>query len=433
MSARTTALRALIACRTSAGWSDAVLKDYMAQDRLDARDAALCTTLCCGVLQNTALLDHYIAMLLTGRRRLQPVLRDILRLAAYQILFLDRVPDSAAVNEAVKQAKKYLGPQEAGLCNGLLRNLARQKDTLEPPKDYAIRYSHPPELVDLMKASVGKRLGAILEADNSRPETSAQWNPLRGTEAELLAAWDREGVRYTPHPWLDGCYLLRGTGRIDGLGSFQRGLFQIQDAAARLSVRVLELRPGMRVLDLCAAPGGKSMAAAAAMENQGEIIACDLHAGKLREIEGAAGRLGVSIVTTRENDGTLPRPEWTGAFDAVIADVPCSGLGVIRKKPEIRYKNLKDLEALPALQERLLENAGDYVAPGGELLYSTCTILNRENEAVVSDFLTRHPEFSPAELALPRGRSPRHPGMLTLYQGIDCCDGFFLCRMRKHL
>lgn len=173
------------------------------------------------------------------------------------------------------------------------------------------------------------------------------------------------------------------------------------------------------------------MAAAMYMENWGHIVACDLHPGKLPQIELAARRLGVDIVETRENDGTVPCPAFAEDFDAVIADVPCSGLGVIRKKPDIRYKSLSDMEALPAVQRRILECAAAYVRRGGQLLYSTCTILKRENEAVVQDFLTAHPEFRPEPLHLPQPLSEQAPGMVTLYQGIDHCDGFFLCRMRK--
>lgn len=432
MSARNTALRALIACRTSGAWSDAVLKDYIADAKLDPRDAGLCTTLCCGVLQNRALLDYYIDLFLTGRKHLQPALRDILRLAVYQILFLDRIPDSAAVNEAVAQAKQRFGPREAGLCNGVLRNMLRQREKLEPPRDYAIRYSHPSALVDLMKASVGKNLEAVLSADNSQPETCVQVNSLKTDGQVLEQIWQEEGVQFTPHSWLTGCYTLRNTGNLEKLPSFQQGLFQVQDPAARLSVAVLDLRPGMRVLDLCAAPGGKSMAAAMAMENQGEIISCDVHGGKLSQIDQAARRLGVTSVTTMENDGTQFRPEFQGAFDAVIADVPCSGLGVIRKKPDIRYKDLSSLEALPVLQRQILENAAAYVKIGGQLLYSTCTILKRENEAVVNAFLCSHTEFAAEALTLPEPLVSQSEGMLSLYQGIHDCDGFFLCRMRRH-
>ena len=208
---------------------------------------------------------------------------------------------------------------------------------------------------------------------------------------------------------------------------------QVQDPAARLSVDVMELRPGMRVLDLCAAPGGKSMAAAMYLGNQGEILSCDVHGGKLPQIELAAERLGVSIVKTMENDASVFRPEWENAFDAVIADVPCSGLGVIRKKPDIRYKNLSDLEQLPPLQQKILQQAGRYVRPGGMLLYSTCTILKRENEDVALDFLSAHGEFSPETLHLPQPLEESRTGMLTLYQGIHQCDGFFMCKMRKQL
>lgn len=431
MPARKTALSALIACRTSGAWSDAVLKDYMEAAGLSQKDAGLCTTLCCGVLQNRALLDYYIDSFLTGRKRLPPALRDILRLAVYQILFLDRIPDSAAVNEAVNMAKKQFSQREAGLVNGVLRNLLRNKDTLTPPRDYHIRYSHPSELVDLMKESVGKKLEPVLQADNSSPETTAQRNTLQCTQEELLEQWQEEGVVYQAHSWLKDCWTIKNTGNIAKLPSFQRGLFQIQDPAARLSVDVLSPQPGWSVLDLCSAPGGKSMAAAMHMKNTGKIISCDVHGGKLPQIEAAAKRLGASIVTTMENDGALFRPEFEGKFDAVIADVPCSGLGVIRKKPDIRYKNIKDMEALPQLQLEILSQGAKYVKAGGWLLYSTCTILKRENEAVVQAFLAQNPGFSLEELKLPEGLTSQDTGMLTLYQGIHDCDGFFLCLMRN--
>ena len=433
MPARTTALKGLIAIRTNDAWSDAVLGDLIEKAELSQKDAALCTTLVYGVLQNMALLDYYIDSFLQGRKRLQPALRDILRLAVYQILFLDRIPDSAAVNEAVKLTKRQFSQREAGLCNGVLRNLLRQKESLTPPRDYHIRYSHPSDLVDLMKASVGKRLERILEADNSSPETSVVVNTLKCTPEKLEQNLLDSGVTFAPHPWLKSGYLLRGTGSLEKLPAFREGLMQVQDAAARLSVDVIGLRPGMRVLDLCSAPGGKSMAAAMHMENEGEIISCDVHGGKLPQIRMAAERLGVTIVTTMENDASVFRPEWEEYFDAVIADVPCSGLGVIRKKPDIRYKALADLEALPPLQRAILENAGRYVRPGGDLLYSTCTILKRENEDVACRFLEEHAEFKPVPLELPDTLGQQQEGMVTLYQGHDNCDGFFLCHMRKHI
>lgn len=173
------------------------------------------------------------------------------------------------------------------------------------------------------------------------------------------------------------------------------------------------------------------MAAAMGWKNQGEILSCDLHGGKLPQIAKAAARLGVNIVKTMENDGTVLREDFFGAFDAVIADVPCSGLGVIRKKPDIRYKDLTSMEALPEIQRQILQNAAAYVRPGGQLLYSTCTILKRENEAVIRQFLEENPDFRAEGLSLPEGLSEQETGMLTLYQGVHDCDGFFLCRMRK--
>ncbi len=433
MPARQTARKALMLCRTRGAWSDAVLREQIEQAGLSRKDAALCTTLCCGVLQNQALLDYYIDEFLTGRKHLQPALRDILRLAVYQIIMLDRIPDAAAVNEAVKQAKAQFSQREAGLCNAVLRNMLRNKDKLTPPKDYAIRYSHPADLVDLMKASVGKRLGAILEADNSPVETCVQVNPLKTDAETLKAQLEQQGAEVTPHPWEQGCFLIRGAGDIAKMPAFQQGLMQVQDPAARLSVDVMGLKPGMRVLDLCAAPGGKSMAAAMHMGNQGEILSCDVHEGKLPQIQMAAERLGISIVLAAENDASVFRPEWEEAFDAVIADVPCSGLGVIRKKPDIRYKNLSELEQLPPLQRAILQQAGRYVRPGGILLYSTCTILRRENEEVSLDFLRENRDFDAQSLPLPEGLTEDQTGMLTLYQGIHHCDGFFMCKMRKQL
>ena len=433
MPARQTARKALMLCRTRGAWSDAVLREQIEQAGLSRKDAALCTTLCFGVLQNQALLDYYIDEFLTGRKHLQPALRDILRLAVYQITMLDRIPDAAAVNEAVKQAKAQFSQREAGLCNALLRNMLRNKDKLTPPKDYAICYSHPADLVDLMKASVGKRLGAILEADNSPVETCVQVNPLKTDSETLKAQLEQQGAEVTPHPWEQGCFLIRGAGDIAKMPAFQQGLMQVQDPAARLSVDVMGLKPGMRVLDLCAAPGGKSMAAAMHMGNQGEILSCDVHEGKLPQIQMAAERLGISIVLAAENDASVFRPEWEEAFDAVIADVPCSGLGVIRKKPDIRYKNLSELEQLPPLQRAILQQAGRYVRPGGILLYSTCTILRRENEEVALDFLRENRNFAAQSLPLPEGLTEDQTGMLTLYQGIHHCDGFFMCKMRKQL
>ena len=432
MSARSTALGALIACRKTNAWSDGVLKEAVRRDRLDSRDAALASRLCYGVVQNRMLLDFYLAAFVKGPlSRLQPVVLDILRLGAYQLTMMERIPASAAVNEAVEQGKRYANARAAGLINGVLRAMARADRMPEPP-DLATRYSHPAPLVALLRENVGDALlEPLLRSDNEAPATQVQVNTLRLTEQALRAHWAEEGIACSRHPWMDGCLELSGAGSIAAMDTFREGHFLVQDAAARLAVRAAALRPGMRVLDCCAAPGGKSFAAAMDLENRGEILSCDIHPHKLELIRKGADRLGISIITAMEQDAAAFRPEWAGRMDAVLADVPCSGLGVIRKKPDIRYKDLQAMEALPALQAAILENVSRYVRPGGLLLYSTCTILRRENGGVVDGFLARHPDFRPEPLALPEALGEGRPPQLTLLPCLHHCDGFFLAAMRR--
>ena len=435
MGARETALNALIACRKSGAWSNGVLKEYIQRDRLDSRDAALATRLCYGVLQNRGKLDFYLKQLLTGKLKdLHPVVRDILHLGLYQIYELDKIPDSAAVNEAVALAKKYCkNPKAGGLVNGVLRNAVRTRGQLKEPASYADRYSHPDELVSLLKANLPKgKLEPMLIADNAAPQTVVQVNTLRITTAKLVERLEQEHVTAELHGWMKDCLVLSGTGSIEQLPSFKEGLFYVQDPAAKLSVVCAKLpKEEIRVLDCCSAPGGKSFAAAIAMEGRGQITSCDVHAHKTGLIENGAARLGLSNITARQQDATQNVPEWRNAMDVVIADVPCSGLGIIRKKPDIRYKNIAEMKELPALQLKILENQATYVKPGGVLLYSTCTVLKAENEDVVNAFLAQHDDFSLEPLELPEVFPKNETGMLTLIPGEYDTDGFFICRLRR--
>ncbi|MBQ6720239.1 MAG: 16S rRNA (cytosine(967)-C(5))-methyltransferase RsmB [Oscillospiraceae bacterium] len=435
MGARETALNALIACRKEGAWSNGVLKEYVQRDRLDPRDAGLAARLCYGVLQNQAKLDFYLKQLLTGKLKdLHPVVRDILHLGLYQIYELDKIPDSAAVNESVTLAKKYSrNPKAASLVNGVLRNAVRTKGTLKEPVSYADKYSHPEELISLLKSNLPKgSLEPMLIADNAAPEMVVQVNTLRTTAAALMQQLETVGISVRPHSWMKDCLVLSGTGNLEKLEAFQNGLFYVQDAASKLSVLCAKLpKEGARVLDCCAAPGGKSFAAAIAMEGKGSITSCDVHAHKTALIENGAARLGLANIQARQQDATLAVPEWLEAMDAVICDVPCSGLGIIRKKPDIRYKNLKELEALPKLQLQILQNQASYVKKGGTLLYSTCTVLRRENEDVVKAFLTENPDFFLEPLELPEVFPKNETGMLTLVPGEFDTDGFFICRLRR--
>ncbi len=428
MKGREAALRGLLACRKNGAWSEGVLKDLLKD--MDRREAAFASRLCYGVLQNRLLLGYWLRPFIRGK--LQPVVEELLYMAVYQITMMDKVPHSAAVNEAVELGKKYANPQAAKVINGILRSFLRAMPPAEPT-DLSVRYSHPEELVELLRDSVGERIEDLLRSHNDTPPTVLQVNALQTTPKNLLAELEGLGAEAEVHPWLEGCLTLRSGGSIDGLEAFRKGDFYVQDAAARLAVYAAGIQPGQRVLDCCAAPGGKSFAAAIAMKNQGELISCDIHDHKLRLIEKGAQRLGISILTTRLQDASKAVPEWKASMDVVIADVPCSGLGTIRKKPDIRYKDLKQTERLPELQQRILHQQGNYVKPGGVLLFSTCTVLKRENEAVAEAFLRQHPEFSLEAVTFPEGSGIPTGAMTTLLPCDHGTDGFFICKFRRQV
>ena len=436
MSARESALNVLKACRAEGGWVNSALKEQLAHDRLDRRDAALATRLAYGVLQNRALLDHYLQQLLTGRLKdLRPALRDILHLGLYQILFLDKIPDSAAVNEAVDLAKRYCKKQKnaAPLVNGVLRNAVRNRDTLKAPTDLATKYSHPAGLVALLKSYVGEeRLETMLAANNAAPDTVIQVNTLKTTAAKLMVRLESEGVEAAPHPWMENCLILKSTGALEKLPAFLDGEFYVQDAAARLAVDCAEIPAGeYLVTDCCAAPGGKSFAAAIRLGGKGRIVSSDIHEHKVPLMEKGAQRLGFANMHPRHFDATVFDRSLENKVDFALVDVPCSGYGIIRKKPDIREKDPDTMKELPQLQLQILQNQARYVRPGGVLIYSTCTLVRRENEGVVEKFLKTNPEFRLEPLPLPAEFGENTTGMLTLVPGQHDTDGFFIARLRR--
>jgi 16S rRNA (cytosine967-C5)-methyltransferase len=261
----------------------------------------------------------------------------------------------------------------------------------------------------------------------------AQVNTLKISTEALAERLAGEGVSVRSHDWMPDCLILQNPGNLETLPSFREGLFYIQDAAAKLSVLCAGLPENARVLDCCAAPGGKSFAAAIAMGGTGSITSCDIYEHKAKLIAKGAQRLGIEHITARQLDATTHVAEWEGQMDAVIADVPCSGLGIIRKKPDIRYKNLQEMKDLPALQLQILENVATYVRPGGTLLYSTCTLVREENEGVVASFLETHSDFCLEKLPLPAAFPENESGMLALIPGQHDTDGFFIAKMRRKL
>ncbi len=440
MDAREAAMLALNACQRQGGWSDGALKKQLAAAELSGRDAALATQLCFGVLQNQLLLDFYLSKFSNiPLKRMEGKVVQTLRLGAYQMLFLTRIPHSAAVNSAVTLVKTHCkNPRAAGMVNGILRSMERSLQNMpvipqgDPVAYLSTLYSHPEWLVKEFILSLGEEETAqLLAADNSQPPTAVMVNTTRTTAEELKTMLEDDHVEAEPHPWLENCLLLHRTGDLERLEAFQQGLFYVQDPASRLAVLAAGAKPGMKVLDCCAAPGGKSFAAAIAMENQGEIVSCDLHPHKKKLIQAGADRLGLTIISPKTADGKVFRPEWESAFDLVLVDAPCSGLGVIRKKPDIRYKDPAPLADLPAVQLDILRNAARYVKPGGTLMYSTCTLLYRENGEVVETFLAENNSYKAEAFPLPGPVGLVQGGSVTLWPHRHGTDGFFISKMRR--
>lgn len=440
MSAREAALLTLSACERQGAWSDGFLKKALREAKLDRRDAALATRLCLGVLQNRMLLDFYIGHYSNMKpEKMEISVRNALRLGIYQMAFLTRIPHSAAVNESVELTRKYCrNPRAYGMVNGILRSVSRSIDKLpvidpeDPLRYLSVRYSHPIWLVREFEAILGREeTEQLLSADNGEVPVTVQVNTCKTTMNEVLSSLIADGISAQQHPWLPNCLILSGTGDMEELPAFHNGLIYVQDAAARLAVTAAGLRPGMRVLDACAAPGGKSFSAAMDLNDTGEILSCDIHPHKKKLIETGAARLGLSCVKVSVMDAGRRNEAMESTFDAVIADVPCSGMGVIRKKPEIRYKDPVQLAGLPDVQFKILHNVSAYVKPGGVLLYATCTLFRKENEAIVNSFLKNHTGYAPEPFSLPGSMGAAEGGMITLWPHLHGTDGFFIAKIRR--
>ena len=439
ITAREAAARALFAIREEDAWSAPALRKYTAQ--MSLRDAALATALTGGVLQNRSMCDFYLTKFSKTRlKKVQPRILDLLRLGVYQLVWMDRIPDSAAVNESVRLARSlcHADRQTAGYVNGVLRAIARNKDKLPQPdcetktEYYSLRYSHPRWLTELYLEQFGvKQTRLLLEADNQPAPTVLRVNTLRADVEQVRRELEEKGAEVQVHETIPNCLLVSGTGNLEQLPAFAEGRVTVQDGASQMSVYALDPQPGMNVLDCCAAPGGKSFFAAERMRDTGAVTSCDVYDHKLNKIREGAARLGLSCMHTELQDAAVFRPEWAERFDAVLCDVPCSGMGIIRKKPEIRYKDEAPLRSLPDLQLAILNNACRYVRAGGTLVYSTCTLLKRENEAVVQQFLQQNHEFESVSFSLPVCAEPVD-GWVTLLPHVHNTDGFFVAKMRKH-
>ena len=438
MNPREAALAALERCRRDGAWSGAAIDTAIKKYALDRRDAALASRLCLGVLQNSRLLDFYINSYSSiPADKLEEKVRDILRLGIYQLTMLDKIPARAAVNESVALCKSCGCGRASGLVNAVLRKIAACSGSLPPvpgegSAEYlSIKYSHPRWIGEKITKQQGYDFAeSFLAANNCPAPLDLQVNTLKTGKEDIVRSLLRLEMPFSLPEYPENCLSLKG-GNVSALPGFEEGLFYVQDRAAAMAVQILGLKPGMQVLDACAAPGGKSFAAAIAMENKGSILSCDIHEKKLPLIQRGAERLGLDIIRTRRADAREPLPELAGCFDAVIADVPCSGLGVIRKKPEIREKTEEETARLPQIQRDILDKLSRCVKPGGLLLYSTCTVLREENEDVVGWFLRRHSEFEAEEFSV--GIRSAEKGMYTFWPHVDGTDGFFAAKLRRKI
>lgn len=389
--ARGLAFESLKKCIKNGKYSNLEVLASLGRNELDTRDRALYTALVYGVIEKTITLDYLIAKY--SSRPLDRLDSDTLialRMGFYQIICMDRIPDHSACDETVKLVPRSSKPY----VNGVMRAMLREKDRVQGYIDSAplsVRYAMPDGIIDIWQKGYGsERTVEILEGFMIKPTMTLRVNTVKITSEELLCHIDG-GL----HPELDD--IIRATGNAEELYGFNEGLFFVQGSNSRRAVKGLDLKPGETVVDCCACPGGKSFSAAIDMKNEGRIYSFDLHANKLSLIKKGAERLGLDIIETDVHNGSSPREELIGMADAVICDVPCSGLGIIAKKPDIKYKDVSDIERLPKIQLDILTASAEYLKEGGRLMYSTCTLNPDENERVTDRFLESHSAYRRAE------------------------------------
>ena len=417
-------------------WADRALRGEAERLRLDGRDLALATQLAYGAVQRRATLD-YVIETLSGRplARLEPAVIAALRLGIFQLVYLDRVPDHAAVGEAVELAKAS-SRGGAGLVNAVLRRAAREAEALvgalpdDTPEAAALRHSHPEWISALWWESFGGETARLLmAADNQPAEAALRANTLRTGAAELAA---RLPVESHPAPGLPEGLVLDQPYDAHGAPEWEAGLFMPQSRAAMTVARVLAPRPGDRVLDLCAAPGGKTTHLAALMEDRGEVVAVEHHRGRAAALERTARRMGATCVTVRTADAA--GPQEPGAYDRVLVDPPCTDLGTLASRPDARWRKTADQPArLARTQGAILRAGADALAPGGTLAYSTCTISPAENEGVIDAFLADRQDFEADDLRreVPVWQHQSVPSYLQTLPHRDGTEGFFIARLRR--
>lgn len=422
------------------GFSNKLIQTKVDQSGMSDLDKRFVRTLVYGIIEKSMTLDYWIEQLSSVKlKKIEPRTLIILKMALYQIAFMEKVPESAAVNEAVKLTKKA-NFKSTGFVNGILRSFLRLEGKWpspdpekEPLKYLSMVYSHPIWLVERWTELFGKEgAEALMKADNEVPVISLRCNTLKTTVDQLIDALKAEGYVAEKHSLIPDAVLLQkmGSKALHQLAVFEKGHFFVQDLSAMLVGHVAQPSQGDLILDMCAAPGGKSTHLAQLMGDQGKIIARDVNLFKTKQVDENLERMGIASVMTEVADALIFNENDMGKYDKLILDAPCSGLGIIRRKPEIRYNRvLNDLYQLRDIQKQMLENASQYVKIGGSLIYSTCTIDPIENDEILHWFLENHPSYTLADL--PEGlRSLSDDGkIIKMYQSIEGFDGFYIAKL----
>ncbi len=403
-------------------YSNLTLSAYFKENEISAEEKAFVTALVYGVLDRKITLDYVLSRFMkTPIKKTAPFTLNTLRTALYQIMYMDKVPESAAVNEAVKLIKKSSENRNQGFVNAVLREVLRQDNLLPEGNDIqslSVRYSAPVWLVETFLKDYGEQTTiALLEESLKKPPFTLKVNTLKTTTQKLKESLEKSGVTVCETEHTDALILLKGIDLLKN-SDFKNGHFHIEDMASQKAISVLSPKKGERVLDICAAPGGKTFTMAEIMQNEGEIIACDLYEQRVSLIADGADRLGIDIIKPCVADATEYN-EKLSLFDAVLCDVPCSGLGVIRRKPDIKYNAAADFTELEAIQRKILRNAVKYLKKDGRILYSTCTLRKAENENMIKDFLAENKDYS---LITEQ----------TLMPHINNTDGFYYALIEKH-
>lgn len=435
MSARKTALELLYDIEYRAVFSSEAIMNLIERKKLSPEDRRLTVHLVYGVMERRLILDHYLEQLSRTRlNKLDPQILILLRMALYQLIYMDRIPTSAAVNEAVKLAK-VKGNHLGGYVNGVLRNFLRVRQTLTLPDKkisydhyLSVVYSHPLWMVRQWLKRFGPEFTeSLLDANNQIPPLTVRINTLKTSIQEVQKILAEDGIESTVSDKLPEALIIQAglETLIKSWKAYQLGLIYVQDPSSMMVAEIVCPVPGERILDLCSAPGSKTTHMAQKMNNVGSITARDVSEAKLDRVRNNAKRLGIEIIHEEIGDGLVYDPCAEGYFDRVLLDAPCSGLGIIRRKPEIRYnRSQEDIINLSLIQKALLENAGAYVRVGGILVYSTCSIESEENEDVVNAYLIKHPEYK-----LEHTPWSDSDGYVRRYPNLHQTDGFFVAKM----